>query len=650
MLITLPVAVFIVLFIVIHSRRSDLSHGSGWRASFLLAAIIWGALLVGITEVLNLFKAITRPNAAVFWLIALAVLVYIGLRWRSFQSFAYSLKSIAKWRSPIEWSIVVAMGVILVVLGLIAWLAPPNTTDSLLYHLARVAHWIQGSSLDHYPTAYQNQLWASPFAEMSILNFQILWGGDQPANMIQWFSFLGTILGGTAIAKLLGAGRRGQFLTAAFAMSIPMAILQATSTQTDLVTAFWLICLLYFILLSRVRPLSRFEEIAVGISAGLGFLTKGTFYPLALPILIWYFFPKLRGRDFGAVVRSGISIGVLVLLLNGSFWLRNITTFSGPLGPKDAINQHTELSLYPGEWLSALLRHVARNFASPWAEANEVVASSVDSIQKLLGITRENFVLVWGWNHEDYAGSPIHLIILIGVIVGVLVLSRRRKASLFKEFAWVFLGSALLFGIVVQASLFSNRLQLPVFMFGAPLAGVALTQVKRRRLNDWLIFGFLFLSVPWVTFNSSRPVIAMRPGQEPWGMPCVFGCTRTGSIFTRSREDLIFANWPEFQDPIMTIAERIESEGCKQVGLALDSRDREYLFWWSLDALDRGVVLQSISTFPELEKYLDPTYKPCAVICTTCGPRTEAFGLELRYNRQLLSLFMGEGFKPEMDP
>jgi hypothetical protein len=649
-LIALPIAVFVVITILLHSHRSDLRQGAGWCVSLLLATIIWGTLLIGITEGLSLFKAITRSNVAVLWSIALAALILVGRRKGSFRLFVSSLKKRGNWRLPDEWPIVIAMGAILAALGLIAWIAPPNTTDSLLYHLARVAHWIQGSSLAHYPTAYQHQLWAPPFTEMSVLNLLILWGNDQPVNMVQWFSLLGSIIGVTAVAKLIGGKLRGQFLTTAFTISIPMAILQATSTQTDLVTGYWLICSVYLVLLSKVRSLSGFEEIALGLSVGLGFLTKGTFYPLVLPIMAWYFFPILKGKEIKVVTRRGITMGVLVLLLNGGFWLRNISTFDGPLGPKEAISQHTELSLDPGGWISTVLRHIARNFASPSAGANEMIASAVDSIQSILGITREKFTLIWAWNQEDYAGSPIHLIVLIGVIVGALILSRRMKAQLLKEYTWVYIGSALLFGIVVQASLFSNRLQLPVFIMGAPLAGVILSQLKSKRLNNLLIIGFLILSIPWVLFNSTRPVIAMRPGQEPWGMPCVFGCTRTGSVFFRSREDLIFANWPEFQVPIMTIADRIESDGCKQVGLALDSRDREYLFWWSLDALDNGIDLQSITTVPDLEKYLDPTYAPCAVICTICRFRTEAFGLDLGYNRQLLSLFLGDGFKPVMDP
>ncbi len=50
----------------------------------------------------------------------------------------------------------------------------------------------------------------------------------------------GILVAVSALAKILGAGRKGQWAAAAFACSLPVAVLEATSTQTDLVAAFWL--------------------------------------------------------------------------------------------------------------------------------------------------------------------------------------------------------------------------------------------------------------------------------------------------------------------------------------------------------------------------------------------------------------------------
>jgi len=649
-LIALPLLTFAaVYFQVWDSRRIDTKAVDDWRGSLLIASLLWGTLLVVITEGLSLTSAIGRTEIASLWAIALLILTALAVRRGVFHTALAKIQIHRNWFSTFEWLIIIGILFIVLSLAIVAWIAPPNTTDSLLYHMPRVAHWIQQSSLNHYPTAYAHQLWASPFAEMTILNFQILWGTDQPSNMVQWFSLVGSLLGVSALAKLLGANRRGQLLSVAFALSIPMALLQATSTQTDLVTAFWFICLVYFVTLSKRRSLSTLEKLSIALSTGLGMLTKGSFYPLALPILLLLFLPRLRSRGIRKTLKEGIFLGALILLLNLGFWARNVASFGGPLGPSEAIDNHTELSIAPQVWISNILRHVAVNFATPEEAINSRIASSIDALHDLLRVKVPDFELTWAWNHEDFAGNPLHITALILIFISFGVFRNRINLKQLKDYLVVVLGSFLLFSVVIQVNQYIMRLQLPLLMIGAPVVGATLAHLKPKPLSSMLLVGLLGVSLPWMIFNSTRPIVAMRPSPEPWAIPCKLGCTRTGSVFFRSQEDLLFANWAVFQEPITTIAKTIESSGCQRVGLRLDSRDREYLYWWFLGAPNDQIQIKSISTYPGLEKYLDPGFEPCAVICTTCGYRTEAFGLKLRYNRQLLSLFIGENFSKDID-
>jgi 4-amino-4-deoxy-L-arabinose transferase-like glycosyltransferase len=90
-------------------------------------------------------------------------------------------------------------------------------------------------------------------------------GGDGLANMIQWFSFIGSIIGISLIARELGADRPGQLFSAAFCATIPMAILQASNTENHLSTAFWLVCFVYFSL-HAFHHSSPMDIIAIGLS------------------------------------------------------------------------------------------------------------------------------------------------------------------------------------------------------------------------------------------------------------------------------------------------------------------------------------------------------------------------------------------------
>ena len=51
-----------------------------------------------------------------------------------------------------------------------------------------------------------------PGAELTILQFYVLAGGDRLANFVQWFAMVGSLLGTSLVAAQLGAGRAGQLL------------------------------------------------------------------------------------------------------------------------------------------------------------------------------------------------------------------------------------------------------------------------------------------------------------------------------------------------------------------------------------------------------------------------------------------------------
>jgi len=103
---------------------------------------------------------------------------------------------------------------VLLLVGLIALLAPPNTFDSMTYHMSRVAHWAHQGSVAPYPTHIVRQITAPPLAEFAILQLQLLSGGDRLANLVQFFALCGCVLNVSLIAARLRAGPRGQILAA----------------------------------------------------------------------------------------------------------------------------------------------------------------------------------------------------------------------------------------------------------------------------------------------------------------------------------------------------------------------------------------------------------------------------------------------------
>jgi len=99
-------------------------------------------------------------------------------------------------------------GVVLVltVTATVAWLSPPQTWDSLVYHMSRVAHWAQNRSVWHYATGIDRQGSMSPGAEVITLNFYVLSAGDRLATLPALFALIADEMAiGVANDKTTGA-------------------------------------------------------------------------------------------------------------------------------------------------------------------------------------------------------------------------------------------------------------------------------------------------------------------------------------------------------------------------------------------------------------------------------------------------------------
>lgn len=209
MFIFLPLLSWIAIFWLINKNRTD------WRESLILTSTYWGIFIAIITEFLSVFNLITFGWILATWGLICIVLIYIWFRLNSQNPKILEINNYFQTNKNTQIPsllklLLCSVGFIVATVGLIAIIAPPNNWDSMDYHMSRVAHWIQNHSIAHYPTNYTPQLYQNPWSEFVILHFQILSGGDYFANLVQWFSMIGCVIGVSLIAKQLGTDLRGQ--------------------------------------------------------------------------------------------------------------------------------------------------------------------------------------------------------------------------------------------------------------------------------------------------------------------------------------------------------------------------------------------------------------------------------------------------------
>lgn len=219
-MIVLPVVVFLLFYLVLRKT------GIGERRSFLAAATFGGTSVVVITELLSVIGLVTRVGVAVSWLVIGIVVVVLyfkaerpsnGLepsRSPGDETKASGLDGVAK-------ALLVGCGIIAVLVGVTALIAPPSNTDAMSYHMPRVVMWINNHNVRFFPTANYTQIIYGAFAEYSIMHTMLLWGSDRFANMIQFFCFLGCPVAVSYIVKLMGGSRETQTLAAVICLTIP---------------------------------------------------------------------------------------------------------------------------------------------------------------------------------------------------------------------------------------------------------------------------------------------------------------------------------------------------------------------------------------------------------------------------------------------
>ncbi|MEW6567333.1 MAG: hypothetical protein AB1449_04030 [Chloroflexota bacterium] len=118
----------------------DSGSQTDWREAVLGLAIVLGAWTTLLSEVLGAFGVLERRWIALGWAV-LAVAVALALWPRRRLGFSGLRRRGAG--GGIARLCLGVTAVEVIVLLVVALAAPPNTNDSLSYHMSRVAHWAQ---------------------------------------------------------------------------------------------------------------------------------------------------------------------------------------------------------------------------------------------------------------------------------------------------------------------------------------------------------------------------------------------------------------------------------------------------------------------------------------------------------------------------
>jgi hypothetical protein len=590
----LPVLCWLLIALTLNKK------GLCWRSCFLSASVVWGLTLTAFTEVLSIFKLLTFSWLLFFWAVAafIALLIYFYVTPNNTVRTAVKIPLFLKL-------LVGGIAAIAIITCVIASIAPPNNWDSMTYHMSRVVHWMQNRSVEHYPTHILRQLYLNPWAEFAIMHLQILIGRDYLANLVQWFSMIGSIIGIGLIAKQCGADLRGQVYASVIVATIPMGIMQASSTQNDYVVAFWLVCFVYFGIRLKEK-LNFYDVLAVGVSLGLAILTKSTAYIYAFPFLLWFFFSGARSFRWKMVTQILI-LSLLVLSLNIGHYKRNYELFGNPLtaGEFNFSNEMFSISAF----ISNISRNLALHISTPYDTINNASMSMVISLHRLLGVDLNEPKTTWPetkleikgiYTGEDDTGNPLHLTLIILSVALVLCYKDLRRMPNLLIFLCALSVSFLLFCFYLRWQPWNSRLHLPLFVLWSAVIGVVLSKLKYKWFAHAIMIILLLASIHWVLHNPSRPLIEYD-GRI--------------SIWKSSRFDQYFNNRPSLGASYYSTAGLTNIQKCKDIGLRLEWDDWEYPIWVLIQRMGTQMPrIEHVQVTNKSSKIFLINFEPCVLI------------------------------------
>lgn len=538
-----------------------------WNSLFIIA------LLVLSTEIFSFFNLINQYSIKIFWFIFLLFYIYF-LKRNNFIKIIKEKFNLLNFES-------IFILTVLTLTFIIAIIYPPNTPDAMSYHMTRVMNWIQNANINFYPTNDFRELIMGPLSSFLNLHLYLLVNGDYLTNLVQWYSMIISCLTISLISRELGCNLRYQIFSILFCVTVPMGILESTSSQTDYVATMWLTLIVYFTL-KYINSNSQKYIYGFSIALGLGMLTKATVYFFSFPFCLWlgaYILLKKQKKW-----KFFFIIPLIVLVLNLGHFTRNVNFSGNPLGLSNEDNSFVNETFNAKSLTSNIIRNLGSNLAVPNHRINIYTIEKIEKLHDYLKISindnrttlppNKSFTIFFSL-YESFASNPLHLVIFFIVIL--LILFKKKLLSIHKYYLYSIIGGFILFCLFLKWSIWNNRYLLSFFILASPIVSYSLFKLEIKKFTSLIIIALSIWSIPYILFNQSRPLVASLKNENN-----IISVNKP-FFLNFKREQLYYSalNFGDLYSRHYDISMKIKKSGCENIGSFFSTivNPMTYPFW-----------------------------------------------------------------------
>lgn len=224
----------------------------------------------------------------------------------------------------------------------------PNEWDSMTGHLNRVMQYIQRGTMRHFGgTNWNIDTYPKSVCNLQIYSFLITGRFENAFKLIHHLSYWVGIVAVFGIVQRIATNLSASFFCALAYALLPDFLMQAITTETDIVLTAYLSVLLYMLFAYKATDGqdSRYLWLAA-MAFALAFGHKITFallLPSVFVIMVYtVFWSDSLSVTVGRTVRLGAAIVIAVCIWTlPTGYLKNIEVFGHPIGPPTALKHQS---------------------------------------------------------------------------------------------------------------------------------------------------------------------------------------------------------------------------------------------------------------------------------------------------------------------
>ena len=630
----LPVIATILLFIISYSKEHSLYKGISFTW-LLYTMVSWLSI-----EVLGWFYLWNSVTVSLVWLFVIVVCIYIiykrnlgNVIWRNILSFRDSRAiRFAKEHRFIVGSAIIFACMVFV----IALMKSPNNVDSMIYHLPRIMHWIQEQSARPYAAGTDLQIRYPALSEYLIAQIAVLGAHDRLYNIYQTMAYFlsGVMIYG--IGRRMRVSSKMAYLSVWFYWTIPMAMLQAFTTQTDNIACLFLLIYIYYLLdFIEAEHLpggwrGGCASVRLAASVMFGYLCKPTICFAMVVFFFWMCIVRIIKRDPVVMLLKYIGVGTATaLILYAPTLMKSYDIYvvqqrdSGmkeednmPVlgGEKDARRANTGVYIAkaantlapdsfnvtkalknPVNLVMICIQNVGRNsFSAYFPQWNNLWLELVNKLGNKLNYDTQKFKVQEGTQFWvcDTASAPALMLIslFIGVcfVTGVSRLDKQKKIFVICAVLSFFIQCALMGYTSFRTRYLVGAMALLAISAGIVLDGMEVKESSKQNIGIWMLSFCMLGAVNSYYFEAYWTLDSFR-GES------------THKYFLNNY-------WPEESN--QEVIDVINANNYVDVGV-YGGYTYEYILWKKISGLQR---LENVNLQNEYHVYEDMTYHPECIL------------------------------------